>query len=298
MGHPLTVSCRCRPLLLKRQGAREMALDGCLTLARVAQARGDGAGAMAALRQAEAAGREGSVAQYAERIDVARAWLWLTATPPDLAVAARWAEGREHAWRAGGPLGHVGVLERLTLARLRLAQGRLDEAATLLPRLLGDAEAGGLVGCLIEILALQARLHAERDQPTQAMMALTRALMLAEPEGYIRPFVDEGAPMVALLRQAQRRGVTPGYVATLLAAYGGGHPAAAPVAAAALVEPISAREQELLQLLAAGLSTAEIASQLFITQGTVRNHLKSIFGKLDAHSRLQAVERARVLGLL
>jgi LuxR family maltose regulon positive regulatory protein len=104
---------------------------------------------------------------------------------------------------------------------------------------------------------------------------------------------------VALLLQAQRRGVALGYVDTLLAACGAAQPAAPmAVATTALVEPVSAREQELLQLLAAGLSTTEIAAQLFITVGTVRNHLKSIFGKLDAHSRLQAVERARAFGLL
>jgi LuxR family maltose regulon positive regulatory protein len=128
------------------------------------------------------------------------------------------------------------------------------------------------------------------------MIPLSRALALAEPAGYVRLFVDEGAPMVALLRQAQERSVAPEYVARLLAAFGASETSATPVAL--LPDPLSAREQEVVSLLASGLSTAEIADHLFVTAGTVRNHLKSIYGKLDVHSRLQAVERARALNLL
>ncbi|HEX5506321.1 MAG TPA: LuxR C-terminal-related transcriptional regulator, partial [Thermomicrobiales bacterium] len=135
------------------------------------------------------------------------------------------------------------------------------------------------------------------DRPAAALLALGRALALAEPEGYARAFVDEGAPLVALLRLARARGVAPDYVAALLAACGD-EPDAAPTAAAALVEPLSARERELLRLVAAGLATPEIAAHLFISPNTVRNHLKSVYGKLGVHSRLQAVERARALGLL
>jgi LuxR family maltose regulon positive regulatory protein len=103
--------------------------------------------------------------------------------------------------------------------------------------------------------------------------------------------------MVALLRQAQARGVAPAYAAALLAACGSSPEATSP-AARILVDPLSMREVEVLRLLAAGLSTPEIATQLFLTTGTVRNHLKSIYRKLAVHSRLQAVERARTLGLL
>jgi LuxR family maltose regulon positive regulatory protein len=278
-------------------GLAEMSLDGSLTLARILQARGDTDDALAVLQQAEALGRDGHVAQYAERVAVARARLWLTATQGDVAAALQWAGAREELWRAGDNPGYVGLLERLTLARLHLMQGQRDEAAALLRRLLGRAEAGGLTGCVLEILALQARLFQEQDHVAQAMIALSRALALAEPQGYIRLYVDEGTPMVALLRQAQVRGVAPAYVAALLTACGSA-PQAPSAAAPALVEPLSTRERELLRLLAAGLSTPEIAAQLFITTGTVRNHLKSIYGKLAVHSRLQAVERARALGLL
>jgi LuxR family maltose regulon positive regulatory protein len=128
------------------------------------------------------------------------------------------------------------------------------------------------------------------------MLAVSRALSLAKPEGYIRLFADEGAPVAALLRQASSRGLGGAYVRSLLEACGAGAMSSAEMSF--LIEPLSGREQELLTLLAAGLSTSEVAGQLFITTGTVRNHLKSIYGKLDVHSRLQAVQRAQSLNLL
>jgi len=201
-------------------GQAEMALDGCITLTLVLQARGDTAGALAALQRAEALGRDGHVVQYAERVALARARLCLAATPEDPSAAMRWASTREEAWRTDENLGYVGLLERLIQARLHLLQGRRDEAFALLKHLLVIAEAGGLAGCVIEILVLQARIFLEQARVAQAMIVLTRALSLAEPEGYVRLFVDEGAPMVALLRQARARDVAPAYVATLLAACG------------------------------------------------------------------------------
>jgi LuxR family maltose regulon positive regulatory protein len=321
-------------------GLAGMALDGYVTLARLLQARGDMEGALAVLQQAEALGRECHVAQYAERVAVARMQLWLSTgfrgpalragDPLGIAAVTQWAGEREAVWRADENPGYVGLLERLMLARLHLVHGRLDDAAALLGRLLETAEAGGLMGCVIEILLLRAVCLQGQGQTAQAMIALTRALSLAEPQGYVRLFVDagirrgqapgirshrvpeltpkpaagyptdgsqaQGAPIVRLLQEARSRGLAPAYVDALLAACGATGTAAGDDAA--LVEPLSARELELLRLLAAGLSTSEIAAQLFITTGTARNHLKNIYGKLEVHSRLQAVERARVLDLL
>jgi LuxR family maltose regulon positive regulatory protein len=280
-------------------GLAEMALDGTLILARVLEAQGDVAGACAALEQGEVLGRNGNVAQYAARIAVEQARLWLNPTRGDPDAVRRWAAGLGYdttAINADHQEGYLALLKRLALAHWQIAQGRYGGTATVLQRLLGEAEAGGLVGCAIEILSLLARLHYEQGQLPEAMIALTQALSLGEPEGYVRVFLDAGMPMVALLREAQKRGVAPAYVARLLAACKA--PATETAPAPVVIEALSERERELLALLAAGLSTPEIATRLFITTGTVRNHLKSIYGKLDVHSKLQAVERARAVGLL
>jgi LuxR family maltose regulon positive regulatory protein len=153
-----------------------------------------------------------------------------------------------------------------------------------------------LTGQVIEVLVLQALSF--QAHPPQAMMVLTRAFELAEPQGYIRIFVDEGEPMLALLRQARSRGVVPDYLDKLLAAFGTTAQVSSSPLAAVLIDPLSEREREILRLIAAGLSTHEIADELVIVVGTVRNHIKHIYSKLDAHSRLQAVERARTLNLL
>ena len=122
---------------------------------------------------------------------------------------------------------------------------------------------------------------------------IERALLLAQPEGYTRLFADEGAPMAALLRAAQQRGINTRYVAHILGAIA---PPASP--AAALAEPLTPRELEVLRLIAAGASNQAIAQQLVLTLGTVKKYANSIFGKLGVRSRTQAIVRGRELGLL
>jgi len=277
-------------------GLAEVALDGYRALAHVLQARGNPDGALTVLQEAEAVGRDGNVAQYAARVAVTEAELWLRSARGEVAPPTHWAASREGASSPDSRMDYVGTLERLALARLQMAQGRFDDALRTVTRLLGAAEARGWTRAMVEILVLQALSLQGLGQTPQAMIALARALSLAEPQGYVRLFVDEAAPMVRLLQEARSRGLAPTYVDALLAACGATGMAVGD--GAALVEPLSARELELLGFLAAGLSTSEIAAQLFITTGTARNHLKSIYGKLDVHSRLQAVERARALNLL
>ncbi len=193
--------------------------------------------------------------------------------------------------------------EYLTFARVRIAQGReepagpfLSEALRLLSRLREDAEEKARMGSTLEILILQALALSAQGKGTEAFPVLERVLTLAEPEGYIRLFVDEGTPMVALLRQAHARGIAPDYVATLLSAFGE-QPVAAPSRASPLVEPLTERELDVLRLLVTGLSNAEIARELIITVGTVKRHVNSIYGKLGVQSRTQAVARAQTLHL-
>jgi LuxR family maltose regulon positive regulatory protein len=135
------------------------------------------------------------------------------------------------------------------------------------------------------------------------MAALERALALAEPEGYVRIFVDEGPPMAHLLYKAATRGIAPDYARRLLAAFPVAEPEKADpsksqVPESGMVEPLSERELEVLQLIAEGLTNREIAARLFLALNTVKSHSGNIYSKLGVHSRTQAVARARALGIL
>jgi LuxR family maltose regulon positive regulatory protein len=150
---------------------------------------------------------------------------------------------------------------------------------------------------MIEALALQALADWRRGDPPGALTRLERALRLADPEGYVRLFVDLGLPMARLLQAARARAVMPDRVMDLLAACGASL-AAMPQAGGVLPEPLSAREVEVLHLIAAGLTNREIGEQLVIAAETVKKHASSILGKLGVRSRTEAVTRARELGLL
>jgi LuxR family maltose regulon positive regulatory protein len=160
--------------------------------------------------------------------------------------------------------------------------------------MLKSAEAGGNMGRVIETLVLQAITRQAQGNVAHAMLALSRALSLGEPEGYMRVFLEEGIPVVRLLREAESRGIHRDYARKLLASLGDAASNGAPV----LVSPLSGRKLEILKLVAVGLSPQEIGDNLYITIGTVRNHIKSIYGKLDVHNRLGAVNRAKALDLL
>ena len=181
-----------------------------------------------------------------------------------------------------------------------MAQGEPEPVIDLLDPLLQAADARGQTRNVIELLALQALALEAQNKSTQAMTTVRRALTLAEPEGYVRTFVDEGEPMARLLRQAASRNITPAYVQKLLAAFGvrEAEPAEALPQASPLVEPLSPRELQVLRLLASGLANKEIAQTLVIAAGTVKQHLKSIYGKLEVHNRTEAANRARELDLL
>jgi len=196
----------------------------------------------------------------------------------------------------------------LALVRVCIAQGRQDPAGPylsnalcLLERLLADAEAKARMGSMLEILLLQALALAARRNQASALTILKRALTLAQPQKYLRLFVDEGTPMLTLLRESQAHGVMPDYVATLLSAFSAQHQAnAAPSVPtnSPLLEPLTAREREVLQLLVAGASNGEIARRLVLSLGTVKKHVSNICGKMGVQSRTQVVARAQALHLL
>ena len=226
----------------------------------------------------------------------------------DLNAANRWAASQESKPNLRDTPDLWSELPYLTLVRLRIAQGEVDEIPGLLEHLGQKVEAENRTGSLIEILALQSIALQARGEVDQALATLERALSLAESEGYVRTFIDEGEPMRKLLRLALSRGIAKKYVRKLLASFQrpvlGSEsepkvlPAKDPVAPSPLVEPLSERELEVLQLIVDGMSNREIAEKLIIGEGTVKTHINNIYGKLDVQSRTQAIARASELRLL
>ena len=274
---------------------------GYVCLARLRQARGDLAGALDALAQAQQPDPSPGLKQLFKPLELQRVRLWLS--QGNLPAAAGWA--RERGLGVDDELCYAREAEHVVLVRVLLAQGKPDQALALLERLLGAAEVGERWGNVLEILALQALASAARGDDERALSTLARALRLAEPQGYVRTFVDEGAPLAALLRRAAAAGASAGYVSRLLSAFsppaGGGvspSDAGSSQATQALPEPLSRRELEVLELLAAGSSNQEIAARLVVTLDTVKKHVSHILGKLNATSRTRAVARARELGLI
>jgi LuxR family maltose regulon positive regulatory protein len=193
--------------------------------------------------------------------------------------------------------------EAVVVARVLIAQGRLEEAGELLTRLHGYAQKNGLVATDIEILALTSLAYQAQGNLNEALAELEIALALAEPGGFIRVFVDEGPPMARLLYKALDRNIEPEYVGRLLAAFPVSEPSKSgpresQVDQSGLVEPLSERELEVLQLIAEGLTNQEIATRLFLSLNTVKVHTRNIYGKLGVNSRTQAVSRAGEYGLL
>jgi LuxR family maltose regulon positive regulatory protein len=190
----------------------------------------------------------------------------------------------------------------LSQARVYLAQGDPTAALAVLEPLRRQMDEKGWSDEQLKIIILQAVAHdaaAAQADGEKAMQQLAEALTLAEPEGYIRIFVDEGVPMEHLLSEANARGIMPDYVNKLLAAFEAEKqkkPVSPP--SQALIDPLSERELEILALIAAGLKNKEIAEQLFITLNTVLYHVKNIYGKLGVNKRTLAIIKARELDLL
>ncbi|MEE9616549.1 MAG: LuxR C-terminal-related transcriptional regulator, partial [Anaerolineae bacterium] len=181
--------------------------------------------------------------------------------------------------------------EYLLLPRVLLAQGRLDETVDVLERLASAAEACQYAAVFIEATILQTLAwHLKRDN-IRAMEYLERAVALAAPEGYVRPFLDAGEPMRTLLRQAVARGVQTEYAQKLLALFvvqarrDGASPLSPDTATAPLYEPLTERERQVLRLLAVGLSSTEVADELVLAVSTVRSYIKTIYRKMDVHDR-------------
>ncbi len=190
-------------------------------------------------------------------------------------------------------------METAWLAALRvfLAEEKFQNALELARHLCSAADTAGRKGRMIELLVLQALAHQGLDDRPHAMQALEQALELARPEGYVRTFLDEGAPLGRLLLQARAQRIGNGYPAVLLSATGASpSPEQPPVQS--LVEPLSLREIEVLKLIASGCSNQDIAGELVISEKTVKRHISNIYGKLGVKNRTQAVALGREQKLL
>jgi len=221
--------------------------------------------------------------------------------------ALRWV--RERGLSVDDDPSYLREFEHITLARVLLAQYAADgseasihEPAQLLQRLLPAAEEGERTGSVIEILVLQALTHHARGDTSAAGVPLERALTLAEPEGYVRVFVGEGAPMTALLRAVAKQRVSWNYVRQLLDAcrHTGTVASVRPATrrTQGLVDPLSERELDVLRLLATELDGPDIARRLMVSLNTLRTHTKNIYAKLGVNSRRAAVRQAAELDLL
>ena len=277
----------------KRLGGYLMVGD--MALMRIHQARGDVESALEALHTAE---QIMEVHQFqlaiSSEFKTSRVIQWLAVG--DVEMANRCAEELN-----GGT-----EREQIALSRLMQAQGRVDEAQRFLNKQRELAEIGGRTGRLIEILCLQSIALSSQNKVNEAVANLLQALSLARPEGYIRTFIDLGEPIYDLLKQIKIQNtsakdyaaimqIVEDYVLDLLKFF---KQEKSEGRSQNLISPLTDRELEVLQWLADGLSNKAIAGRLVVAPSTVKQHLKNIYGKLNAHNRTQAVSRGRELELL
>jgi len=254
-------------------------------LARVKMAQGDVAGAAAILANASQDVRQHN---FVHRI-------------PEVTAAQVLVLLRQGNLEAAAKLAQIHELP-MTQARVYLAQGNPSAALEILESFHRQVEGRELQDERLKVMVLMAIAHHANNEKEKAMQVLGNVLALAESGGFIRTFIDEGAAMAHLLSKAADHGILPDYVGKLLATVEADRKKSeyesSLLLAQPLVEPLSEREVEVLQLIARGLSDAEIGKRLFIAIDTVKGHNRKIYRKLQVHRRTEAVARARELGLV
>jgi LuxR family maltose regulon positive regulatory protein len=288
--------CALEGIRLSELGGRvSYVLAGNIILGRVCHAQGDVDGALEVIQTAERLAQRHGFAYMSAEVAELRARLWVR--QGNTAAASQWAQEHRLTSVDEISLTLAHEMEQIAVARVLVTQGEHGEALELLAQLQEAAEAAGRMKNAIKILALQALAFQIQGDSEQALSALERALTLAEPEGYVRTFVDEGEPIARLVRRALSQGIALDYGARLLAAFGE-EVELKPPAMESMVEPLTERELEVLRLIVAGLSNPEIAEELFIAVSTVKSHVNHIYGKLGVSNRVEAVTRAQSMGLL
>ena len=293
-----TLHLRSSLELGEHAGLRQNPYRGRVAMARIHEAQGDREGALVLLDEAARL----YVSDFSPEVrPIGALQARLRVAQGRLGEALSWVH--ERGLSTEDDLGYLREFEHITLARVLLASpgrhradGSAREAVSFLERLLRAAEDGSRVGSIIEILELLALEHDLRGDMAAALSYLERALALAEPEGYVRIFVDEGRPMATLLGVAARRRISPDYTGRLLTAFGTAVESGR--VAQALIEPLSERELDVLRLLGSDLDGPDIARELVVSLNTVRSHTKSIYAKLGVNNRRAAVRSAGELDLL
>ena len=282
----------CKPW----QGLLLTSLENYVGLARVRQAAGDIQGGLALIESALDLAFQYELPQNISLLEAWQAQLWLA--QDRFPAAAEWARQRDNRSVSKPALVHE--REELVLARLLILQERGKDAIARLLMPLRQAQEAERMASVVEILAVQALAWQTAGDLDAALASLAEALTLAEAEGFIRAFVDEGEGMERLLRRAAVRGIALDYTSYLLDAFQSKADPFSPAIPGVepLSEPLTEREVEVLRLIAAGLTNRQIAEELVVALGTVKAHINSIYRKLDVSNRVQAVSRARELKLL
>jgi LuxR family maltose regulon positive regulatory protein len=210
---------------------------------------------------------------------------------------------RERGLSVDTKVKYIADFEQIILARLLVNLGRtnsvpkdLSDAHRLLEEILHMATSIGATNVRIEALVLQALAFDGQGKQDQALNSLQEALSLAEPEGYIRTFVDEGEPMRELLLEALSRNMSKSYLSQLLSAFKAYQTEEIPITQS-LVEPLTNRELQVLHLLSTELTGPEIAQELSVSLNTLRTHTKNIYSKLNVTNRRAAVRAAQELNI-
>jgi len=281
-----------------------MELHGFVELARSRFMRGDDAGAQETLDRMQRLGP-----QHVACAEALQNWFDVKRSPNDLQVRSRveaWA--KEHAPDPAIPLAlGIGPYHRdteyicnLVWARVQIALGHFKEASSFVAPALEIARERGLLFRVAELSIAQSLLEAGSANPSAGLSALDHALAISETCGYTR-FFNDGPELDRLLKQAIEKKIHAQYANQLLTSFGR-HPAPGKPhekkVQSGLVDPLSEREVEVLRLLADGLAPAEVAKRLFLSPFTLKAHTQNIYTKLDVHSRIEAINKARELGLI
>ena len=277
-------------------GDAEALLAAYLVAARLSLAESDVSTAAEYLRRARPVVDQTVLPEWAGVFERCQLGLWLAQDKPKAAVD--WAA--EILQLGPGEARQESEQVQLAAARALILKGEpglVEGALRALGRLHAWAEQEGRMGILIETLTLESLGHWRRGDHAGAMVYLERGLRLAEPEGYVRLFVDLGVPAIPLLQEAQSRNILPGYAGKLLSASGAGLAPGA-IHGEGPAEQLSHREEEILRLVAAGLTNREIADKLIISPETVKKHTAAIYSKLRVGNRTEAAAKARELDLL